>query len=412
MATTPEKTIGAERMSQSAARPQRDTRLDVLRGLALITIFINHVPGQIFEYVTTKNFGFSDAAEAFVLISGIAVGLAYGSGFRPGNRLKMAVKAAKRAFTLYLAHMITTFMTLALFICGAWLFHRPGLLVEINILAVLMNLKEGIPALLLLGHQIGYNNILPMYGALMLMVPIILLLNARSPLLALGVSGTVWLLAGIYQVAPHNMLIESYWFLNPLSWQFLFTIGIVSMLHIKRGGTIPRHPLLFAAAAGYVALSFVWVTGHLWAFGNSLAALGLPPVITGFDKTFLSLPRLLHVLALTYLVISIPALSRILRRPADHPLTILGRHSLNIFVAGTILAMIGQVVLYITNKDPLVGPLFVIAGVATQFAYAYYLERKRQQGKVKGKLVTEPASIPVPVRIGGTANAYRRNERK
>ncbi len=92
----------------------------------------------------------------------------------------MAKKAIKRAFTLYLAHMITTFITLALFICGAWLFHRPGLLVEINILAVLMNLTEGIPALLLLGHQIGYNNILPMYGALMLMVPVILLLYSRT----------------------------------------------------------------------------------------------------------------------------------------------------------------------------------------------------------------------------------------
>ena len=74
--------------------------------------------------------------------------------------------------------------------------------------------------------------------------------------------------------------------------------------------------------------------------------------------------------------------------------------------------MIGQVVLYLTNKDPLVGPLFVISGVAIQFAYAYYLERKRQQGKVKGKRVTDTATIPVPVRIGGTVNAYRRNDRK
>ncbi|MEK1898899.1 MAG: OpgC domain-containing protein, partial [Rhizobium sp.] len=188
MAGMPTKAIGAQRSSISVAASKRDTRLDVIRGLALITIFINHVPGQIFEYITTKNFGFSDAAEAFVLISGIAVGLAYGSRFKAGKRLEMAIKAAKRAFTLYLAHMITTFVTLALFICGAWLFHRPGLLVEINILAVLMNLKEGIPALLLLGHQIGYNNILPMYGALMLMVPLILLLNEKSALLALAVS--------------------------------------------------------------------------------------------------------------------------------------------------------------------------------------------------------------------------------
>ncbi|WP_411195703.1 OpgC domain-containing protein, partial [Rhizobium sp.] len=80
MASTPSEAIVAGRSSLSAAAPTRDTRLDVLRGVALIMIFINHVPGQIFEYVTTKNFGFSDAAEAFVLISGIAVGLAYGSG--------------------------------------------------------------------------------------------------------------------------------------------------------------------------------------------------------------------------------------------------------------------------------------------------------------------------------------------
>lgn len=412
MASTPTRAIGAGNISMSVATPKRDTRLDVLRGLALITIFINHVPGQIFEYLTTKNFGFSDAAEAFVLISGIAVGLAYGSRFQPGARLQMAVKAVRRAFTLYLAHMITTFMTLALFICGAWLFHRSGLLVEINILAVLMNLKQGIPALLLLGHQIGYNNILPMYGSLMLMVPLILMLNAINPLLALGVSGSVWLLAGIYEIAPHNMLIEGYWFLNPLSWQFLFTIGIVAIMHVKRGGKIPQHPLLLALAVGYVVLSFVWVTAHLWAFGNNLAALGLPTVITGFDKTFLSLPRLLHILSLTYIVISIPAFSRLLRRPSDHPLTILGRHSLNIFVAGTILAMVGQVLLYITNRDHIVGPLFVIAGIAMQFAYAYYLERKRDQDKAKRRLMADATAVPVPVHANKAPDTYRRDGRK
>ncbi|EJZ16569.1 OpgC domain-containing protein, partial [Rhizobium sp. Pop5] len=86
MASTPTEAVVTGRSSLSAAAPARDTRLDVLRGLALIMIFINHVPGQIFEYATTKNFGFSDAAEAFVLISGIAVGLAYGSRFETGNR--------------------------------------------------------------------------------------------------------------------------------------------------------------------------------------------------------------------------------------------------------------------------------------------------------------------------------------
>ncbi|MDL2399673.1 OpgC family protein [Rhizobium mayense] len=389
----------ATRISLPKAATQRDTRLDVLRALALITIFINHVPGQFLEGLTTKNFGFSDGAEAFVLISGISVGLAYGTRFKPGNKLSMAWKAIKRAFTLYAAHMITTFITLVLFISGAWIFRQPGLLCEVNILAVLMDPARGISALLLLGHQIGYNNILPMYGALFLMLPLILVLEARSPLLLLLVSASVWLIAGVYHIAPHTTLLDGFWFLNPLSWQLLFVIGFAAIMHVKRGGRIPYNPVLFALSLAYVVLSFIWVTDKLWVLGDHLAAFGLPTVVTGFDKTFLSLPRLLHVLALAYLIISMPTVSRLLRRPADHPLAILGRHSLNIFVAGTILAMAGQVILYVTNKDPAVGGAYVLVGIVAQFAYAYYLEHKRLNAAAQPPVATSVGGLPLPVRI-------------
>ena len=83
-------------MTQNQVK-QRDTRIDVFRALALLTIFINHVPGTVYENLTHKNFGFSDSAEAFVLISGIAVGLAYGSKFEPGNRFLITLKAWRRA---------------------------------------------------------------------------------------------------------------------------------------------------------------------------------------------------------------------------------------------------------------------------------------------------------------------------
>lgn len=410
MAPNPKtSTISAGQNGFSRTAEWRDTRLDVLRALALLAIFINHVPGQIFENLTTKNFGFSDSAEAFVLISGVSIGLAYGGRFTPGNRLASSLKAARRAFTLYMAHMITTFMTLALFICGAWLFARPGLLCEINILPVLTNLKEGIPALLLLGHQIGYNNILPMYGALLLLVPFILLLEAYSPLLLLLVSGSIWFAAGVYQIAPHNMLLDGYWFLNPLSWQFLFVIGIVCMMHVRRGGSLPRHPALLALSVAYILLSFVWVVFKLWTIGNMLAASGLPLVLVGFDKTFLSLPRLLHVLALAYLVVNIPAISHSLRRSSDHPLTILGRHSLNVFAAGTILAMVGQVILYITNNDHVVGPLYVVLGILIQLAYASHLERKRLlvRDGVKAVGQAKPLAVPVAIRDVRSFNRER-----
>ncbi|MGV1793282.1 OpgC family protein [Rhizobium sp. A37_96] len=377
----------------------RDTRLDVLRALALLMIFINHVPGQIFEQFTSKNFGFSDGAEAFVLISGISVGLAYGTKFLPGNRLATMLKAVKRAFTLYNAHMITTFVTLVLFISGAWIFHQKGLLCEVNILALLMDPARGIPALLTLGHQIGYNNILPMYGALFLMLPLIMALEAKSPPLLLLISAGVWLVSGIYYIAPHTTLLEGFWFLNPLSWQLLFVIGFIGTMHVKRGGRIPVHPVLIALASAYVLVSFIWVTDKLWILGDYLAMLGLPTVVTGFDKTFLSLPRLLHVLALAYLIISIPSLSQQLRRSANHPLTILGRHSLSIFVAGTILAMAGQVLLYVTNKSPTVGAIYVVIGIAAQFLYAYHLEHKRLQlaGQRAQKATAERITLPLHI---------------
>ncbi len=63
----------------------RDARLDALRGLALATIFVNHVLGTVLEAATLRNFGFSDAAEAFVLMAGVSAGLAYGPAFRRGG---------------------------------------------------------------------------------------------------------------------------------------------------------------------------------------------------------------------------------------------------------------------------------------------------------------------------------------
>ena len=57
--------------------------IDFWRGFALLTIFIDHLPENIFQRVTQGNFGFSDAAELFVFLSGASVALAYGSRFFP-----------------------------------------------------------------------------------------------------------------------------------------------------------------------------------------------------------------------------------------------------------------------------------------------------------------------------------------
>ena len=349
---------------------ERDTRLDVFRAFALLTIFVNHVPGQYLEHLTSKNFGFSDSAEAFVLISGMSVGLAYGSRFRIGERLAVTLRILRRALTLYVAHIMTSIITFAIFAGGALWFGRQDLLSEINLRAVVDRTEQGVVSMVLLGHQFGYNNILSMYAALFLMLPGFLWLYRQSAVLLLAVSGTLWLCAGIWRIAPSNFLDDGYWFLNPLSWQFLFVIGFTGMLRARTKG-IARNAVLLALSAAYLMISMLWVVFSWWSIDLSF---GLPAVLAGFDKTFLSAPRLVHVLAGAYLLATIPALSRWAALPLSHPLVAVGRHSLAIFIFGTILAMIGQVLLFVTGKDPLFGTAYVLLGIALHFAYARYLD--------------------------------------
>lgn len=348
----------------------RDTRLDVCRALCLLMIFINHVPGQYLEYLTTKNFGFSDSAEAFVLISGLSVALAYGRKFVPSQRLFVTLKALRRAFTLYVAHIMTSIMTLAIFAAGALYFGRQDLIGEINIRPIVENTEQGIVAMVLLGHQLGYNNILSLYAALFLMVPGILWLQSKSKTLLLLSSASVWLAAGVFKIVPPNFLDEGYWFLNPFSWQFIFVIGIVAMTVARERGELPRLPALTVVAGAYVALSCLWVVFSWW---NLERSFGLPPVLTGFDKTFLSVSRLLHALALAYVIVTVPAINNRLRLPEDHPLVLVGRHSLPIFIFGTILAMGGQVLLFVVDRNMVIGTLYVASGIFLHFAYARYL---------------------------------------
>jgi len=358
-------------MTTTSVPSRRDTRIDVFRALALLTIFVNHLPGTVYEHFTHKNFGFSDSAEAFVLISGIAIGLAYGAKFTPGNRLVMALKAWRRAGVLYVTHMMTTVATLALFAGAAVYFTRPALLKMINIEPVMENTPRALVGLATLGHQLGYNNILSMYAVVMIMLPAFLLLATVSLRLTVVVSGLVWFVAGVWKIAPPNYPTEGVWFLNPLSWQFLFVIGMAAMMHVRRGGELVLKPWLLGAAAGYLTLSLLWVRLPLWGVDISF---GLPAVLTGFDKTFLSLPRLLHVLAIAYLVAVVPALSELARTRPDHPLAVLGKHSLPVFVAGTVLAMAGQVMKTVSPGGLLYDTVLMSTGIALQFALAYYLE--------------------------------------
>lgn len=376
--------------SSSTSTPlARDTRIDVIRALALMMIFINHVPNNPFEPLTSKNFGFSDAAEAFVLISGISAAFAYGIRFQPGQALATALKIWRRAGVLYITQLCTTMATLGIFAFFALHFGAPQLLETINIKPVMEDTAAALLGIVTFGHQLGYNNILSMYAVVLLLVPALLLLSRHGLGLMLAVSGAMWLAAGLLRIGPPNFPNQGVWFLNPLSWQFLFVIGLAAMVHVKRGGSLPVNRWLIGAAAFYLALSFAWVRIPLWGIDISM---GLPSLLTGFDKTYLSAPRLLHVLAAAYLIAVLPRLNGLARLSPGNPLAIMGRHGLPVFVTGTILSMAAQA-WRVTHESGFTSDVVIIvAGITLQFALAWYIEWYRGVTRAP-----RPATKPTPM---------------
>src|ERR1700733_5222639 len=85
---------------------ERDLRLDFYRGLGLWMIFLDHIPDDVVGWLTLRNYGFSDAAEFFVFISGYLAGYIYGPIIRTGHFLAAAKRLLKRAAEMYVAHIM------------------------------------------------------------------------------------------------------------------------------------------------------------------------------------------------------------------------------------------------------------------------------------------------------------------
>jgi hypothetical protein len=64
---------------------ERDLRLDLVRGIGQWMVFLYHAPYDIVSWLTLRNFGFSDAAEFFVFISGYTAGFVYGPAVAGGQ---------------------------------------------------------------------------------------------------------------------------------------------------------------------------------------------------------------------------------------------------------------------------------------------------------------------------------------
>src|SRR5260370_25986407 len=107
-------TSGADGSVESPVPSGRDLRLDLFRGLANWAIFLDHIPDNLVNWITTRNYGFSDAADIFVFISGYTAAFVYSRRMSTQGILAGTALLMRRAFELYVAHVL-----LFLFYIGA-----------------------------------------------------------------------------------------------------------------------------------------------------------------------------------------------------------------------------------------------------------------------------------------------------
>ena len=319
--------------------------IDFWRGFALVTIFINHVPGIAFERFTTRNLSISDSAELFVFLAGWSLRFVVRAAGRHTPAGELTLRLFGRALRIYGAQILITMVALAMIAGAALLLDQPLLFQWHNAAAVFEAPAVAHIGLVGLTHQLGYFNILPLYVVLMVAAPAIALLDRASPWLLAGVSFSLWAAALMFGVNLPTWPVEGRWFFNPLSWQFIFVLGFVFARPDRGPGALARkHMALARVLAIPLVLIGAAMAFHQWS--PPVARLPEPRLAFMFDKTFLSPSRVVHFLAAAAVFSVVwPRLPKA-ARPVSAYLAALGRNSLNVFCVGSLLSLAAQIVRY------------------------------------------------------------------
>ena len=381
------------RMSVTEANPapapatDRDLRLDLFRGIALWLIFLDHIPSNIVSWVTIRNYGFSDATEIFIFISGFTAAFVYGRAMRDRGFVVAGARILKRAWQIYVAHVFLFMIYLAEIAYVARGFKNPLYAEEMGILDFLQQPDVTIIEALLLKFKPANMDVLPLYIVLLLLFPPILWLLQRKATLALIVSAALY--AAVWEFGWNLPAYPSgHWYFNPFAWQLLFVFGawcalggsdrltglLKSQHHDGCGRALSalgiRHHAHLAFSAARILLMPKWLSEHIY------------PI----DKTNLDVLRFAHFLALAALTVHfIPRDWPYLRSKYLRPAIICGQHSLEIFCFGVFLAFAAHFAKVEISGGVAMQIMVSVLGILAMIAAAWLISwYKRMEGRKPG----------------------------
>ena len=349
----------------------RDLRLDLFRGLALWLIFLDHIPSNIVNWITIRNYGFSDAAEIFVFISGYTAAFVYGRAMQQRGFIVAGARILKRVWQVYVAHVFIFVIFMAQIAYLTASLDNPLYSEEMRAFDFLQQPGVAIVEALLLKFQPNFMDVLPLYIVLLLALPFVLWLMLRQPTLTLLLSVVLYA-----AVQRFHWNLPAYptgtWFFNPLAWQLIFVVGAWCAVgggeHVSR---IVRSRLAVGIAIAFLVLAFLIVLTWYFPRYTVLIPKRVQDWMYPIDKNNQDLLRFLHFMALAvvtvhFIPIDWPGLkSRWLK-----PMILCGQHSLEIFCLGILLSFIGHFVTSEISRSVGMQILISMLGIAVMVAVA------------------------------------------
>lgn len=359
---------------------ERDLRLDLLRGLGLWMIFLDHIPDDVVAWLTLRNYGFSDAAEFFVFISGYLLGFIYVPIVAAGQFLPALKRLWLRAWQMYVAHILLFLAFTAQIARAARKWDNPMYKDEFNVANFLAHPDELIGKALTLQYKPVDLDVLPLYICLVFVAPFVVWCLVRRPNLTLAGSIVLYLLARYFDWNLPSYPKGATWYFNPFAWQLMFFFGAwCGCGAVAQISKFLQSRIVFAVAIGWIAFALVIVMTWHSAFLESLIPKWMIKLIYPIDKTDLDMLRFTHFLALAVIV------SRYLSRDWAglksrwlRPLVLCGQHSLPLFCLGVFLSFGVHWMLVQWKHQVIEQILLSIGGMAVMSAVAWLLSRAEQ----------------------------------
>jgi hypothetical protein len=312
------------------SRRGRSIEVDFFRGVVLIVIVLDHIPGSVLSHLMLHAYALCDSAEVFVFLGGYASAAAYTAVLAGRGEHAAKLRFVRRCWEIYRAYLLTAMLTL---VSGAVLalLHLNQPMVELTGWAPFAGqpLREAFD-IAVLRRQPYLSSVLPMYVIFALCVPFAVPLARRSPLLALGVSVTVWALA-----RPLAVLLSiddmADWAFNPFAWQLMFVLGILCRVQpIREAFHATRTARWLTRVAVIAVLAFAIV---------KLFVLTQP--LPGILKQNLSVDRVINFLVIAWLAAQFVRMGSIAWLAQRLPAVVtVGRTGLVCFVTGTLVSLI------------------------------------------------------------------------